>query len=655
MERPSRPRQHQLETESRVQFEALLPPWMAYRSLDLDYGVDGEVELFDSSSGEVTGLKLNVQLKATESTSSPLVSIAARSWEYYKLLEAPTLIVLWHAASSSLYARWAHSRDPHPGLGRDKKTTFRFSADELWTVDMPERLKRELTYYNMLRLPTLPLPLTVALQVQGGGIGFGLLMSTFTRAISGIRNLLRPTTGQVGQASILIAFWADRVTVSAGGVTSCTFHHRGLLNDAKAAEGLIWTSILGLAISLTSLGQMHVAAALAAHVGLRGFVWQEPDMVAAFTAAFVSSGRVGDAIDLASGLASSDDEAERASASIISTGLLVASDSMTPHEAGAYMELLKTHVRTSQDGTQRAGVLYTLASYQRNHGLLSSSLRSYRQAAVSDPGYWRRYYFLRDIGALLFCGGRYEASTIYYRQALALAQSESSVTVNELARLGCALADAEALSGRYAQSLELYSKHFERASDAEWAVKWRAVRTLSNDGAHDNQKRRINAGHKAADLTALHGRSEHSRLKAALKLDRCCALAWFNLGVWSRVRGPQQAYDSFFVAFALECHDVEAWANAVLLGIAHASNTVEVQALLWFGYQMNGAGAVEALETLVAQQEPGFPGDDLLQLLGQVVSVYESRPQRPPDLRMIGDDGAFTVLPGLGLSEENTT
>lgn len=559
MERPSRPRQHQLETESRVQFEAHLPPWMAYRSLDIDYGVDGEIEIFDPATGAVTGGKFNVQLKGTDSINSPSASVASKTWEYYKLLEAPTLIVLWHSHTQTLYVRWAHSRDPHPGLGRDKKSTFGFSPAERWTPDTGLRLERDLAHYNMLRSPTLPLPLRVGLEVQGGRNGIGRLMSTLARVTGGIRGLLRPSTDDAGEVSITITFWSDRVTVSAGGATSCTFHHRGRLDSADAADGLIWTSILGVAATLTSLGQMHVAASLAAYVGLRGFVWSESDMVAAFTAAFVTTERLSDAIELASNLAGSDDEAERANANIVLTGLLFASDSMSPQAANDYLQLLATQVDLAEEGSQRAGALYTLASFQGNRRLFSSSFASYRRAAASDPGYWSRYYFLRDLGALLFMGGRYQASATYYGQALALAKSERSVGSVELGNLGCALADACALAGQYRYSLALYSEYLGDNPDAEWVVKERSLRLLSNDGAREAQARSVRKAMRAVDLMSRTGEDERARLEVALGLDRCCALAWFNLGIWEKSRDAESAYRAFFTAFALEPWDVEAW------------------------------------------------------------------------------------------------
>ena len=62
---PQRPRQHQLETESKRHFESVIPSSWIYRPLDQDYGIDGEVEIFNDS-GDATGYKFLVQLKSTD-------------------------------------------------------------------------------------------------------------------------------------------------------------------------------------------------------------------------------------------------------------------------------------------------------------------------------------------------------------------------------------------------------------------------------------------------------------------------------------------------------------------------------------------------------------------------------------------------------------
>ena len=128
---PKRPRQHQLETESRAAIRAAIPSLWVYRDLDQDYGVDSEIEIFDESNS-ATGAKFLVQLKATD---EPDLRKALRLWfqqskgNYYESLDLPVLIVRYHAPSERLFVHWFHSLDPYYGKrARRTGVSFRLLA-----------------------------------------------------------------------------------------------------------------------------------------------------------------------------------------------------------------------------------------------------------------------------------------------------------------------------------------------------------------------------------------------------------------------------------------------------------------------------------------------------------------------------------------------
>ena len=53
MKMPKRPKQHQVEDLSVVAFRKTLPRQWIYREKDKDYGIDGEVEIFDENDVEI--------------------------------------------------------------------------------------------------------------------------------------------------------------------------------------------------------------------------------------------------------------------------------------------------------------------------------------------------------------------------------------------------------------------------------------------------------------------------------------------------------------------------------------------------------------------------------------------------------------------------
>jgi len=91
---PNRPRSHQVSDESRRAFERSLPSHWVFRPQYPDYGIDGEVEVFDEA-GKSTGLRFYVQLKATDGTDEEArsVRITRENGRYYHALDLPVLMV----------------------------------------------------------------------------------------------------------------------------------------------------------------------------------------------------------------------------------------------------------------------------------------------------------------------------------------------------------------------------------------------------------------------------------------------------------------------------------------------------------------------------------------------------------------------------------
>lgn len=151
---PRRPRGHELEEESEHQFRGALPMGWVVRTIDKDYGIDREVEVFHG--GEATGYTFKVQLKGTDD-EQPSRSIKLSHFRYWASLDVPVLVGLWHTATKRMYAKWAHAHDPGPLRPQQQTTTVRFGdEDELtgWSDRIPDQLEliRDLRT-NTVRFP----------------------------------------------------------------------------------------------------------------------------------------------------------------------------------------------------------------------------------------------------------------------------------------------------------------------------------------------------------------------------------------------------------------------------------------------------------------------------------------------------------------------
>lgn len=108
---PKRSRSHQLEDISINKFRSLLPAEWVYRTPTHDYGIDGEVEIFDAD-GYTTGMRFLVQLKASDSkkvNEALKLRLRIEKLNYFNQLNQPILIVRYIDTTEEIYVRWFHS------------------------------------------------------------------------------------------------------------------------------------------------------------------------------------------------------------------------------------------------------------------------------------------------------------------------------------------------------------------------------------------------------------------------------------------------------------------------------------------------------------------------------------------------------------------
>jgi hypothetical protein len=189
---PGRPRQHELETESRRAFEAALPAaWVARSQID-DYGVDYHVEVFRDQ--QATGLLFAVQLKAVERLHGmPSARVRWRTYHYWDALDMPVLVVLWDAKSRRMWWDWAYHFDPWGLDTTSEEFTFRFSPDHLWDRDAtPGALVAEVVAWRTWhRGLSTPIELAVSIDPAGvGGVPPGRLLAALRRRLADVSQVV---------------------------------------------------------------------------------------------------------------------------------------------------------------------------------------------------------------------------------------------------------------------------------------------------------------------------------------------------------------------------------------------------------------------------------------------------------------------------------
>jgi|ERR1051325_1744189 hypothetical protein len=182
---PKRPRQHQLEDESRIAFRSVLPRAWVFRDMMPDYGIDAEVEIFDKE-GKGTGKRFFVQLKATDEkklNKALRVRFTLETDEYYHSLSTPILFVRYLASTRKFYIKWYHLFDPYYGKKGSSYVNYVLAREDIWTKRSADRLVRELDNYLEVKSSKLSVPLSININIWSKSI-----------IVAGQRQLFLPLT-----------------------------------------------------------------------------------------------------------------------------------------------------------------------------------------------------------------------------------------------------------------------------------------------------------------------------------------------------------------------------------------------------------------------------------------------------------------------------
>ncbi|ATC60106.1 DUF4365 domain-containing protein [Vibrio anguillarum] len=168
MRLPKRTRAHILEELSVDKFKSLLPHEWVYRIPTHDYGIDGEVEVFDND-GLSTGIKFLVQLKATDEKNSSKalkLRMSIEKLNYFKQLDCPILVVRHLAHTDTIYSRWFHSLNLTTDTLAEKSFCMQFSSSDEWNEYSTEQFFEGLKAYNNFKSKTLQKPIKINASIK---------------------------------------------------------------------------------------------------------------------------------------------------------------------------------------------------------------------------------------------------------------------------------------------------------------------------------------------------------------------------------------------------------------------------------------------------------------------------------------------------------
>lgn len=631
---PQRPRSHEIETETRNAFAETLPSAWIYRPTSPDYGLDGEVELFEE--GRATGQRFAVQLKGTDSADGGqalAIRLRAPTCLYYRSLDVPVLVVRYVAPSGRLYAQWFHALDQDWDSLAQQTVTLRLSESDEWDETTASRLVHGLRAFRWVHQPALDLPL--AFRVVGDGpevLGrpiaeWGLLIRQAMARAPGL--LSAPLIEETAPPTPTIELTDSTLRVNLLDVVSMTIPTAPMYDDPAAEATLPEDAMICIALALEKAGHVGLAGRIAVEYAYESRLIGEAAVAVMLAQTLSRDHRVVDALEIAAALKARGEEFVMASWFFEFAALSVA-HVLSGRERARYREYLETLLDEAAEGGddhQTAIAHYNLANKLRGTVPPVDAFHHYRMAAKLFPAYGKFEYWCREVAGTLHEGGRYAAAVFFYERARELESDWPLAGV---------LGDALMFAGRYAEAEASFGRALESSEPGapEWALKQWAIANLRERTGIDVQARMPG---KADDLASIDEgdpqTSSSRRLEAALDADLLCGLAWFNYGVQSNQEDNKDgAFFCFLMAALCQRGDTEAWANALALAVESDRHLEFVPAIAQAAYFANGDAMLEQMAIFAQGQPDEFPRTEFLNAMEQILRVSPSPATAAPEI-----------------------
>lgn len=631
---PTRARSHILEEESVRRFGDALPSGWVYRGKSPDYGIDGEVEIFNTD-GSSTGLSFNVQLRATDDAAlADRVRLEVDELNYYRSLEVPTLVVRYGSPDGSLCWQWASNIASRVDISEGQQTvTYQFGDDERWSEATPAVIFRTLEVRRRLASypPSMAVPLRVDLSAIQASERY-LLDRTIARAIADSRGALTRAASTPVDVEAFACLEPAFLAVGIDTLTSVTYDLQNPTPDDYLAA--ILYAIVRLFRRQRLLRQAESIALLLAERGIASYAQElaydacialARDLPTLVRLAIINGlhdqGPMHPLIALTIAKAPQDEEPRRKAMTAFFDASLDSARVVGP--------------------TSEAAVHYSIGNFYRHRHDLARAAHHYNRARHLRPAYLSAGYFLGEFAGVLFLAGHYTLAQRFYREAVRLDPEDPFIAF--------LLGDALLLSGNVSEAracFETAKRHCavpRMLREAE--LKVMVCDHLSADTV---PRRRV----KANSTLRADGRDEAEHLEQLLQsVDALHPLARFNLGVTRAREGDRfAAFHHFLICAIIQPHDTAAWANAAICALGLGD---EVMLLNIVGTAIHHMGA-DAYDQFRADIEAqGIKPECLSQLDDMAMQLLEEEEQPGDDgftLRMLDSDG-YQTMTVFGLGE----
>lgn len=648
---PKRSKSHQLEDISITEFNSVLPQEWVFRKKEKDYGIDGEVEIFDDKEN-ATGLLFLVQLKATESKKESTIhnySFKIDSILYFRSLQIPILLARYSHSDKKFFYKWAHEVDLFYAKSNAKTIRVNFPKEREWKNDTPKNITKYLSKIRRYKSGAFSFPFTVYIDIAekpNKEISNVILKERLRSALKSYNDIVTIVNNPI-ESDVQLYLSNKMFVISFSDVTGCKFHNVHERPSKSFIQDLAEDTLLGIAVSLWQLGFIDICGRLIFDYSLGDRLFKRKEICTHLIPELLDSSFFDQM--LAAIIRHEERERDERIEIIAQSYWLKKGKNLSEKRINKIEEYLLKKISTAkvnEDNLETGIYCYNLGNFYRSNNKDRKAIEYYLLARKYAPIYLNQVYFWGELAGILFDIGKYKYSARFYSKAIEMGAPK---------RVQALYADALLFSGDFMNAKNKFQTYLENNKDApaEWHLKFICIDMLLKKHDKMPDKRNVQDALKLSDVTNINDDDLLvEKLQKSLNEDLLCSSAWFNLGIYhNQQQDNLNAFFCFTMCGLIDRWDVKTWVNAVLCSFDKSIPIHMVPLVIEAAFDLNGDNFIRKLLEEMNQNLAFDEKEQLLKMLDEIFDEIRDKKNKNtsnslPTIRLLNEEGKFENIFG---------
>lgn len=627
---PKRPAEHEIEDISRAKFTLAIPRNWLFRDKLKDYGIDGEVEIFDEKKNS-TGISFWVQLKATEALKKTIkfVDLSIDAIKYYKKLGTPVLLARYSHSDDTFFYKWVNNIDLFYAKKNAKSYRIKFTGENKWNTKSSEQIKLDALKYRALQNGKFSFPIPISIEIREaslkGKLG-GIILSQIRTSLGNYSNFITYTPSYE-QALIKISLSNSELLINAPcDSIGCVFHSIKLREEKDFSENIAKDILLGIAVGMLQIGQKEFCGRIIFESKLDDRLMGKEEILTTILPDLLQTSFFEKTLGLIGQLMDSSQSNNNIDF-ITKFSLLYNYHSDNGNKGKVIETFLLDRIKAAIKNRNKNSIgiaNYNAGNYYKNKGLYHLAINHYMKAKRYEPIYLKQHYYYKELGGLFFLLDKFRIASSLYSHAIKLGSPPETLAL---------YADSLIFDGQYENAQKTLVQYLNKVKNPldEFQLKAIILSAIIKSKVKKQKRDIQNASLVFSKINP--AKDPEAGLNNVLEYDMLFSSAWFNLGVYFSQNGnAEKASYSFTMCGLTNPTDVEAWVNATISSF-NKESLVVLPLIVRTAHFFNREKYLESLYSHIDSQIPTDVSSKMVNAIEEILPQEIKIPQ--PEVRIL--------------------